>query len=110
MSMMRSTDQAMRVGRDAMETAHSTCNGVYTTVDAVRDQLRGSWKGGAATKYETALAKWLEEVRLITNDMNDMIGTLGGTERNFHNMEDENLVSADWIKDLNPNQNDVAGR
>ncbi|WP_017574387.1 WXG100 family type VII secretion target [Nocardiopsis kunsanensis] len=110
MSMMRSTDQAMRTGRDAMETAHGTCNGVYTTVDAVRDQLGGSWRGGAATQYDTALVKWLEELRLITNDMNDMIGILGGTERNFHDMEDENLVMADWIKDLNPNQGDVAAR
>ncbi|WP_017607067.1 WXG100 family type VII secretion target [Nocardiopsis xinjiangensis] len=110
MSMMRSTDQAMRTGHDAMETAHSTCNGVYTTVDAVRDQLGGSWRGGAATQYDTALVKWLEELRLITNDMNDMIGILGGTERNFHEMEDENLVMANWIKDLNPNQSDAAAR
>ena len=110
MSMMRSTDQAMRTGHDAMETAHSTCNGVYTTVDAVRDQLGGSWRGGAATQYDTALVKWLEELRLVTNDMNDMIGILGGTERNFHEMEDENLVMANWIKDLNPNQGDAAAR
>ncbi|WP_017544366.1 WXG100 family type VII secretion target [Nocardiopsis prasina] len=108
MSMMRSTDQAMRTGRDAMETAHTTCNGVYTGVDGVRDLLGGNWQGGAATQYDTALVKWLEELRLITNDMNDMIGILGGTERNFHAMEDENMLSANWITQLNPNQADVA--
>ncbi|WP_049578893.1 WXG100 family type VII secretion target [Nocardiopsis sp. SBT366] len=108
MSMMRSTDQAMRTGRDAMETAHTTCNGVYTNVDSVRDLLGGNWQGGAASQYDTALVKWLEELRLITNDMNDMIGILGGTERNFNAMEDENMVTANWITQLNPNQGDVA--
>ena len=108
MSMMRSTDQAMRTGRDAMETAHTTCTGVYTSVDGVRDLLGGNWQGGAASQYDTALVKWLEELRLITNDMNDMIGILGGTERNFHAMEDENMVTANWISQLNPNQSDVS--
>ena len=40
--------------------------------------------------------------------MNDMIGILGGTERNFHAMEDENMLSANWITQLNPNQADVS--
>ncbi|WP_017627752.1 WXG100 family type VII secretion target [Nocardiopsis chromatogenes] len=106
--LFRSTDQAMREGKDAMETAHSTCNGIYTQVDSTRDMLGGNWQGGAAARYDTALVKWLEELRLITNDMNDMIGILGGTERNFHEMEDANMVTADWAAQLNPNQRDAA--
>ncbi|WP_017591952.1 WXG100 family type VII secretion target [Nocardiopsis potens] len=108
MSDFKSSDEAMRTGRDAMETAHSTCNGIYTRVDTVRDMLGGNWQGGAAMRYDTALVKWLEELRLITNDMNNMIGMLGGTERSFNAMEDENMVTADWSSALNPNQRDVA--
>ncbi len=100
-----STEYGMSTGRMAMEAAHTECNAVYTKVDFLRDSLRTTWVGGAEQGYETALVKWLEELRLIVNGMNTMIGTFGGTTRGMQNVEDENLVlSKSWDDQLNPNQ------
>ncbi|MFC4562337.1 hypothetical protein ACFO4E_10765 [Nocardiopsis mangrovi] len=99
----------MTTGRTAMETAHAECNEVYTKVDFLRDSLKSSWQGGAEAGYETALVKWLEELRLIVNGMNQMIGTFGGTTRGMLNLEDDNLViSSSWNDQLNPNQSGYA--
>ncbi|MFI6576137.1 hypothetical protein ACIBFB_10055 [Nocardiopsis sp. NPDC050513] len=101
----RSTEQANGIAQEAMTEAHTTCNTVYTNVDGTRDTLRASWHGAAANKYSEALVGWLEELRLITNDMNQMIGTFGGTVNAMHNAEDSNLVEGSrWMSDLNPNQ------
>ncbi|MFC4564199.1 hypothetical protein ACFO4E_20250 [Nocardiopsis mangrovi] len=105
MSLTTSTEYGMTTGRTAMETAYSECNAVYTKVDHLRDALKSSWVGGAEQGYETALVKWLEELRLIVNGMNNMIGTFGGTTRGMLNLEDENLVTSNaWMNQLNPNQ------
>ncbi|WP_121183581.1 hypothetical protein [Nocardiopsis sp. Huas11] len=88
-----------------MTEAHTTCNNVYTQIDSTRDVLRASWHGAAANKYSEALVGWLEELRLITNDMNQMIGTFGGTVNAMHSTEDANLLEGSrWMADLNPNQ------
>ena len=48
---------------------------------------------------------WLEELRLITNDMNQMIGTYGGSVQAMHQAEDSAIISGSrWMGDLNPNQ------
>ncbi|GAB2522385.1 hypothetical protein [Nocardiopsis aegyptia] len=100
-----STEHGMTTGRLAMEAAHNECNAVYTKVDFLRDSLKTTWVGGAEAGYETALVKWLEELRLIVNGMNNMIGTFGGTTRGMLNVEDENLVTSNaWMSELNPNQ------
>ncbi|MFC3995821.1 hypothetical protein ACFOVU_07840 [Nocardiopsis sediminis] len=105
MSLTTSTERGMTTGRLAMEEAYSECNAVYTKVDHLRDTLKSSWKGGAEQGYETALVKWLEELRLIVNGMNEMIGVFGGTTRGMLNLEDENLVTSNsWMNQLNPNQ------
>ncbi|MFC4563429.1 hypothetical protein ACFO4E_16310 [Nocardiopsis mangrovi] len=105
MSLTTSTEYGMTTGRDAMEEAHGECNAVYTKVDFLRDSLKSSWQGGAEAGYETALVKWLEELRLIVNGMNNMIGTFGGTTLGMLNLEDENLVTSNaWMSQLNPNQ------
>ncbi|WP_304455303.1 WXG100 family type VII secretion target [Nocardiopsis sp. YSL2] len=101
----RNTDEANRLAKEAMDEAHTTCNNVYTQVDGTRDVLRSSWHGAAANKYSEALVGWLEELRLITNDMNRMIGTFGGTVNAMHATEDANLLEGSrWMADLNPNQ------
>jgi uncharacterized protein YukE len=99
------TDEGNRQAQEAMSAAHTTCNRVYTEVDNTRDTLRASWHGAAANKYSEALVGWLEELRLITNDMNQMIGTFGGTVNAMHATEDANLLEgSQWMADLNPNQ------
>ncbi|RCV48553.1 WXG100 family type VII secretion target [Marinitenerispora sediminis] len=104
MSQMQNLDQANQLAAAAMETSHTTCNNVYTSVDSTRDQLRGSWQGAASNKYGEALVMWLEELRLITNEMNGFIGTFGGTVRTMHAMEDQNIVEgSSWNRTLNPN-------
>ncbi|GAB3208492.1 WXG100 family type VII secretion target [Marinactinospora thermotolerans] len=104
MNQMQNLDAANQQAADALETSHTTCNNVYTSVDAARDTLRGSWAGGAANKYFEALALWLEELRIITNEMNNMIGNYGGTVQQMHAVEDENIVQASsWNNVLNPN-------
>ncbi|MCY9784010.1 hypothetical protein KIK06_08905 [Nocardiopsis sp. EMB25] len=100
----RNTEQANGIAQEAMTEAHTTCNNVYSNVDGTRDTLRASWHGAAANKYSEALVGWLEELRLITNDMNQMIGTFGGTVQAMHSAEDMNLVEGSrWMSDLNPN-------
>ncbi|MFC3996087.1 WXG100 family type VII secretion target [Nocardiopsis sediminis] len=103
MSLTTSTELGMSTGREAMEAAYEECHAVYTQVDSLRDRLRGTWGGGAEQSFETALAKWLEELRLIVNGMNNMIGVFGGTRTGMLNVEDENLVnSSEWMNQLNP--------
>lgn len=105
MSRTRSTDEANRLAQEAMTTAHSQCNNIYTNVDDLRDGLRASWQGAASNRYSEALVGWLEELRLITNDMNQMIGTFGGTVQEMHAAEDMAIVTGSrWFDDLNPNQ------
>ena len=105
MSDMRNTERANQIAREAMEEAHSTCNTVYTQIDYARDFLRANWTGQAASTYDDALILWLEELRLITNDMSNMIGVFGGTVREMRSMEDQNVVQgSSWMQDLNPNQ------
>jgi uncharacterized protein YukE len=105
MSRTRSTDEANRIAQEAMQEAHSGCNSIYQNVDNTRDQLRGSWQGAASNRYSEALVGWLEELRLITNDMNQMIGTFGGTVQAMHNVEDQAVLTGSrWFDDLNPNQ------
>ncbi|WP_150242765.1 hypothetical protein [Nocardiopsis quinghaiensis] len=88
-----------------MSEAHTSCNSIYTNVDDVRDRLRQAWKGPAAERYSEAVILWLEELRLITNDMNQMIGTFGGTVRAMHAVEDQAVIDgSQWISQLNPNQ------
>jgi WXG100 family type VII secretion target len=101
----RTTDEAERQAQSAMSTAHSECNRIYTNVDSTRDRLRASWQGAAANSYSEAVAGWLEELRLITNDMNRMIGTYGGTVHAMHATEDAALITGSrWMSELNPNQ------
>ncbi|MDA0567657.1 hypothetical protein LG943_25525 [Streptomonospora sp. S1-112] len=105
MADMRNTETANRIARVAMENAHSTCNSIYTRIDSARDQLRPSWQGDASTVYQEAMVQWLEELRLITNDMSAKIGEWGGTTRAMHTTEDSNLqLSSSWMGQLNPNQ------
>ncbi|MEY9213887.1 hypothetical protein NI17_022470 [Thermobifida halotolerans] len=104
-SNMRNTERANQLAKDAMTEAHGTCSTVYTQIDYARDFLRMNWTGHASSTYDDALILWLEELRLITNDMNNMIELFGGTERAMIAMEDENTVmGSSWLKDLNPNQ------
>ncbi|TDQ44659.1 WXG100 family type VII secretion target [Actinorugispora endophytica] len=103
MSDMQATERANNIAREAMETAHTECNRVYTHVDGIRDDLRTSWQGAASNRYSEALVSWLEELRLITNDMSTMIGTFGGTVREMQQMEDTNIIEGSgWMDDLNP--------
>ncbi len=105
MSQMRNTERANKIAREAMEQAHTTCQNVYNQIDYARDFLRANWTGAAASTYDDALILWLEELRLIINDMSNMIGKFGGTVRAMVAMEDENVVQgSSWLKDLNPNQ------
>lgn len=105
MSRTRNTDEANRLAQEAMTEAHTQCNNIYTNVDDLRDGLRTSWQGAASNRYSEALTGWLEELRLITNDMNQMIGTFGGTVQAMHQAEDMAIVTGSrWIDDLNPNQ------
>ncbi|MFL1379615.1 MULTISPECIES: hypothetical protein [unclassified Nocardiopsis] len=105
MSTMRNTDEANRIASEAMAEAHGRCDSVYTRVDAARDALRPGWQGGAGNTYSEALVLWLEELRLITNGMNQMVETFGGTVNAMHTVEDTNILeSSSWINQLNPNQ------
>ncbi len=101
----RTTDEAERIAQEAMTEAHSNCNTIYTNVDNTRDKLRASWQGAASNKYSEAVVGWLEELRLITNDMNQMIGTFGGTVHAMHATEDAAVLTGSrWMDELNPNQ------
>ncbi|GAA1780410.1 MULTISPECIES: WXG100 family type VII secretion target [Streptomonospora] len=101
----RSTEEANRLALEAMTDAHTTCNNVYSRVDSARDSLRPSWKGDASTVYQEALVQWLEELRLIVNDMGRKMEQWGGTSTKMRDTEDTNLVtSSRWMNDLNPNQ------
>ncbi|MCP3017083.1 hypothetical protein [Nocardiopsis dassonvillei] len=103
--MTQTTDDGERLAQEAMSEAHAKCNEVYTSVDATRDKLRASWQGAASNSYSEAVVAWLEELRLITNDMNRMIGTFGGTVQAMHSTEDANIIAGSrWINELNPNQ------
>lgn len=105
MQRTRSTDEANRLAQEAMQEAHTQCNSIYQNVDNTRDQLRGSWHGAASNRYSEALVGWLEELRLITNDMNQMIGTFGGTVQAMNATEDQAVLDGSrWADDLNPNQ------
>lgn len=105
MSRTRNTDEANRLAQEAMTEAHTQCNNIYTNVDDLRDGLRASWHGAASNRYSEALVGWLEELRLITNDMNQMIGTYGGTVQAMNQAEDTAIVTGSrWMDDLNPNQ------
>ncbi|MFC7326850.1 hypothetical protein [Marinactinospora rubrisoli] len=105
MSQMQNQDAANRLAQSALQEAYGTCNNVYTSVDNTRDSLRGAWQGAAANKYFEALVLWLEELRLITNEMNGFISTFGGTVNTMHAMEDSNVIQASsWTSALNPNQ------
>ncbi|MFL1376763.1 MULTISPECIES: hypothetical protein [unclassified Nocardiopsis] len=101
----RSTDEANRIAQEAMTEAHTACNRIYREVDDTRDGLRTSWQGAASNRYSEALVGWLEELRLITNDMNQMIGTFGGTVQAMNATEDQAILTGSrWMDDLNPNQ------
>ncbi|WP_028649445.1 hypothetical protein [Nocardiopsis sp. CNT312] len=101
----RNTDWANNIAQEAMTEAHGTCNNIYTQVDSTRDTLRVSWQGAASNRYSEALVGWLEELRLITNDMNNMIGVFGGTVQSMHNAEDFGVLEGSrWASELNPNQ------
>ncbi|MBB6119147.1 WXG100 family type VII secretion target [Nocardiopsis algeriensis] len=101
----RNTEEANRIAQEAMSEAYNNCRSIYTSVDNTRDQLRVSWRGAAANSYFEALVLWLEELRLITNDMNRMIGTFGGTVQQMLQTEDQAvLTGSSWIGELNPNQ------
>lgn len=105
MSRTRSTDEANRLAQEAMQEAYTECNKIYRNVDDTRDGLRGSWQGAASNRYSEALVGWLEELRLITNDMNQMIGTFGGTVQAMNAVEDQAILTGSrWMDDLNPNQ------
>lgn len=105
MSRTRSTDEANRIAQEAMQEAHTQCNNIYQNVDDTRDGLRASWQGAASNRYSEALVGWLEELRLITNDMNQMIGTFGGTVQAMNATEDQAILTGSrWMDDLNPNQ------
>lgn len=105
MTRTRNTDEANRLAQEAMSEAHTQCNNIYKNVDDLRDGLRASWHGAASNRYSEALVGWLEELRLITNDMNQMIGTYGGTVQAMHQAEDTAIVTGSrWMDDLNPNQ------
>ena len=105
MTRTRNTDEANRLAQEAMTEAHTQCNNIYTNVDDLRDGLRASWHGAASNRYSEALVGWLEELRLITNDMNQMIGTYGGSVQAMHQAEDSAIISGSrWMGDLNPNQ------
>ncbi|MCK9874027.1 hypothetical protein [Nocardiopsis dassonvillei] len=104
--MTQTTDDGERLAQEAMMNAHAKCNEVYTQVDAARDKLRASWQGAASNSYSEAVVGWLEELRLITNDMNQMIGTFGGTVQAMHSTEDANIISGSrWMEALNTNTN-----
>ncbi|WP_067972408.1 WXG100 family type VII secretion target [Nocardiopsis trehalosi] len=99
-----STQEANNQAMAAMEETHTKCQGSYNNVDSIRDGLRGGWAGDASTIYQEAMVKWLEELRLLINDMNSKIGEWGGTSTAMINVEDQNLVaSSRWMSDLNPN-------
>ncbi|WP_236567632.1 MULTISPECIES: hypothetical protein [unclassified Nocardiopsis] len=101
----KNTEEGNRIAHDAMSAAHTECNRIYSNVDSTRDTLRMSWHGAASNKYSEALVGWLDELRLITNDMNQMIVTFGGTERSMVATEDEAILTGSrWMNDLNPNQ------
>lgn len=105
MSRTRSTDEANRLAQEAMAESHTQCNNIYTNVDNLRDELRTSWHGAASNKYSEALVGWLEELRLITNDMGQMIETFGGTVHSMHGAEDQAILDGSrWMDTLNPNQ------
>ncbi|MEV6820002.1 hypothetical protein AB0M72_14720 [Nocardiopsis dassonvillei] len=104
--MTQTTDDGERLAQEEMMKAHAKCNEVYTQVDAARDKLRASWQGAASNSYSEAVVGWLEELRLITNDMNQMIGTFGGTVQAMHSTEDANIISGSrWMEALNTNTN-----
>ncbi|MEV2275679.1 hypothetical protein AB0I72_08835 [Nocardiopsis sp. NPDC049922] len=101
----RSTENANNIAREAMSEAHKNCTDTYARVDDTRDTLRMSWQGAASNKYSEALVGWLEELRLITNDMNNMVGVFGGTVQAMHNVEDTAILTGSrWADELNPNQ------
>ncbi|NKZ00965.1 hypothetical protein HGB44_25325 [Nocardiopsis dassonvillei subsp. albirubida] len=89
-----------------MTEAYNNCNTIYTNVDHTRDRLRASWQGAASNSYSEAVVGWLEELRLITNDMNRMIGTYGGTVHAMHATEDAAVITGSrWINELNLTDN-----
>ncbi|GLU50466.1 hypothetical protein [Nocardiopsis ansamitocini] len=99
------TEQANATARAAMESAYNTCNRSYQFVDGIRDNVRVNWGGAASRTYLEALALWLEELRLITNGMNEMVGAFGGTVQEMAQMEDQAIMEgSSWLKELNPNQ------
>nr|WP_223839800.1 hypothetical protein [Nocardiopsis deserti] len=104
-NVTQTTDDGERQAQEAMAEAHAKCNEVYNYVDSARDKLRASWQGAASNSYSEAVVGWLEELRLITNDMNRMIGTFGGTVQAMHSTEDANVIAGSrWMEALNTNQ------
>ncbi|WP_017572556.1 WXG100 family type VII secretion target [Nocardiopsis halotolerans] len=103
--MTQTTDDAERRAQAAMSEAYQECDAIYHKVDDTRDRLRQAWQGAAANAYSEAITGWLEELRLITNDMNRMIETYGGTVHAMHATEDAAIVAGSrWNELLNPTQ------
>ncbi len=99
------TKHANDTALSAMQDAYEKCQRSYTAVDSTRDELRASWQGDASTVYQEALIKWLEELRLLVNDMGQKQEQWGGTTHQMYDTEDTNLVtSSRWMQELNPNQ------
>lgn len=94
MTVLQTTDQGMRTGITALETAVSDCNSIYNQVMETVGALPQSWQSESATAFQNLFAVWQEDFSRIVAALQALHDNLVVNKQTYDQMEQDNLQTA----------------